>query len=475
VWWVAVCVFLFFVASAARADAIEYYYDGDFTLTVTPEQTAQTSLEIPSSLGCPSPFFPYFFLEFQGVVDGTAQTIFTFATTSGSLPHTFEQNVGLPAGDYYWVYLHCATLNSSGEVDWPGGDISLINPINASGTTAYTVPFTIGASVAGGFSNLDGAGSGNVSGLYRPNAGTTYNTQFDWTADRDYEACDVTAKFGTAGNPFGRGSWTSVLTVTNSVSSDVGTATFGAADGDAYTLNETLDTCVEIPSGSVTTFTFAATGGAAPPRGTELYLTAATGTTREYQNGGLVSTFNNQTPNFAFGGAEVDPVISVLPYATSSSMFADTSDLCDHLGTTSTFSFLGTDFGIWFPTGGGVVDCVIDITRYLFVPSQTTLARLTDASTVLQSKAPFGYATIVASSTEAIFEDPGTSSTQVSLTIPAGTMNGHTTQTLALFNTQTVQDNVEPLISPIRAILAILLWAGFLFGLYEFAVHHQKP
>jgi len=458
------------------------FSDGAFNLTVTPQNSALVTYTIPGPVGCPDPSNPNFFLELQGNVfqnNGlqSAQTVFTFATTSASLPHTFEQNLSLPAGDYYWVYLHCASLNLAGEVDWPGGNIALVPPINASGTTQYAIPFTI----AGGGPTALYSSFGNgdkyalTSGYYTGRNGAGVHNAvwtFTPTTNQTFDAIKLYVQ------ELGATTWSTTLTV-NVDGSDVasGSLSENNLSGSAEYIEIPLSGEVAVEAGQLITFTFSGPTGAGDRGFWEQIV---------FQDDPSTGSFTDchgacDPPDGQMGfellsdNPSVEDTITVLPYATSSAAFQDTASLCDHLGATSTFSFLGTDFGFWFPTGGGVVDCVIDITRYLFVPGQTTLGRLSDARTVLQSKAPFGYASVVASSTEAIFEDPGTSSTQVSLTIPAGTMNNHTTQTLALFNTATVQANVEPLISPIRVVLSILLWAGFLFALYEFAVHHQKP
>lgn len=159
--------------------------------------------------------------------------------------------------------------------------------------------------------------------------------------------------------------------------------------------------------------------------------------------------------------------------ATSTSFFSDlysssTQALCDEFGSAfQSFSIGGF--------GGALADCVVDIVRYLFVPNQTALGAFKTSADALASRAPFGYASQIASSTRAIFIEQSTSSTEVGMLIPPRPYTSSTTTTLAFFNTATVQQNVEPLISPIRAVVSVLLWFAFFVGLYEFAVHHARP
>jgi len=487
------------------------FSDGAFSLSVTEVNTAQVSFTIPSSEGCPDRLAPSFFLEFQGFTGGSAQTIYTFATTTGSLPHTFNQEVGLPEGSYYWIVLHCAASAGDGTVQWPGGVGTFVDPIathGATGTVQYAIPITIGAPVPSSAgttypTNTQGAGSpspnpntpqmGAAPNYFGYTIGSTSGDSNQWIRFTGITPETVTnatlETYCIESHPeVGRDTQLAIFegkrVINASASwnkydgSNLWQTAGGTGVNDRYSsflfegdatdpsLNcNSTPQLVDIPLDPALVEAAIADG--------ELTLHV------EADHPDTYIAFKNASTtliiNSSPGTAAADPTISVLPYATSTSIFGDTTVLCDHLGTTSTFSFVGVDFGYWFPTGGGVVDCTVDIARYLFVPTQTTVNRLGIALTSISGKAPFGYASQIASSTTAIFADSGTSSTQVYLTIPAGDMNGHATQTMNLFNTATIEEKAGPLIDPIRTTLSILLWMGFLFGLYEFAVHHQKP
>lgn len=187
----------------------------------------------------------------------------------------------------------------------------------------------------------------------------------------------------------------------------------------------------------------------------------------------MIGTGSNA--NF-YGQQLYDGPISILDTLTASS-----TSLYSNLYTSSTGP-LCNEFGSAWVTngiggfGGALVDCIVDIAKYLFYPNRESLANFKVGAGVLGSRAPFGYAGQFASATRAIFSDTSSnSSTVVSLVIPAGPYNSNATQTMTLFDTGTIKTKVEPLISPIRATLGTLLWFAFLAALYEWAVHHARP
>jgi len=156
---------------------------------------------------------------------------------------------------------------------------------------------------------------------------------------------------------------------------------------------------------------------------------------------------------------------------TGSTMFASSTSLCDHIGTTTTI----LSIPIWYPTGGGLLDCVTDVAGWLFIPDPTVLSSYTGAYNQLLARAPFGYAVQVASSTQAIFTEQASSSTSVYFLIPPRAYTSSTTTTMPLFDTATLEEKAGPLISPLRSILGVLVWLSFLLALYEFAVHFARP
>jgi len=506
-WWMPV-VFLLLCPNVVHA----YWSDGIYGFTPTGAQSADVSYFMPIDDGTGTSEFDrtgcsagirqdgtlggnslYTYLHYYVTDDQTHTGI---VTESGYVV-SFPLPVGVASSTYEWTFEGLpgpAFIDGSGMIcttpedppyQWPFQQATMIQNVELMETT-------IANDIFSNFDEAAGAGGANV---YRLGSGASRSTRWTWDSATAGEFCAVRFMAGlypgSTGNTF-----SSLFTVSvNSTPVASSTITQAPFTGEYPTFEQIemeLNQCVTLQNGDLVDFGWDnANSGSGFPRGMLMKKTTDTTSGTWWDINVQTSTESEQVDQMMFelgpvggGGAQASnylgqqtfdgPIFLLDPdMATTTSFFTDTygsEGLCDTLMATS--SFLGITYS--YPTGSGISDCVTDIFRYLFFPSGAALMEFKQSAEFLGSRSPFGYASQVASGTRAIFDEQASSSTTVTLQIPPRAYTSSTTTTMPLFDTAEWQENAEPLIAPIRLVLAVLLWMAFGFALYEWAVHHAK-
>lgn len=469
----------FFLCFTWVHPVLAFFYDDasslEYNADVTSTGQLTISVHVPDTAGCPPTLLPFF-----GISVSTVSSTYYGVPTVWSTSTTYSNEFSIPNGKYTSVDLHCLALNpfASGtsfedKFNWPGTEANLLtgSPI-----------FTVAAAGATPLTTLtiDDYGVGyqaDPTSAYYPNGFTGFDGGNEFATWLHFNAAypigTATLHISAQGGSYGS---TDVNVYAGKRTGLTHSATWNTYDGSngwqdvggkgdndrdqtvagSFTVNAgggTYDVDLNLPSGS-----------------TVLYLQASN------LSGSHRVSWDFSGAYLEYGSSSLTPgLTSDFIFATSTGTYTSSTTMCDHIGTTSTWSIVGIPVSYWFPTGGGVVDCITDIARYLFVPGDQSRQRFASAASALSSRAPFGYASQIASSTLAALDSESSSSTNVNMTIPADAYNGYATQTLALFSTGDIETKVEPLISPIRTVLGVFLWFSFGLALYEFAIHHQKP
>lgn len=524
-WWLLMlpASWAFFVLFLFPTNAHAYWSDGVFGYTATGDQSADVNYEMPEDdgtstsafdrSGCSAGVRPdgtqggnslYTYLHYYITEDGThtGALIESGYVVSQPLPvgpttTTYSWSLaGLPAPAFIdGAGMICATPEDP-PYQWPNQQATMISNVELQNTVEPN-GVDLNSSACGG-GDVSTANTAQCNGSYSYIRGSSLSTAHTWlrfTAsstlptitsasisltcwDRIIGQTGITGYSGrrliTSAATWNRWDGASFWTTPGGtdtaqdryVTSTYTGSPFGVTACDGSTTETiTLDPSeITVISPTELVFHF-------EPSAANSYLAIGADATLHINGGAGTSTPPNYFALQTFDGPIVvlDPLV-----ATSTSFFSDAlgaEAICDRLMATS--SFLGITYS--YPTGSGIPDCITDVFRYLFYPTGASLETFKNSSSFIASRAPFGYASQVASGTRAIFDPVSSSSTTVTFLIPPRAYTSSSTTTLQMFDTGEWQEKAEPLLAPIRLVLSVLLWMGFCFALYEWAIHHAKP
>lgn len=119
-------------------------------------------------------------------------------------------------------------------------------------------------------------------------------------------------------------------------------------------------------------------------------------------------------------------------------------------------------------------DLLTNASRYLFVPSEQSIATLTIKTDTLKTKVPYGWIAQVSSTWSGLYnENATTSDADFNFIIPA-TGDSETTTTVKIFNPQEVRDAIptEPL-EALKSVMRVVIWFFFFWFIYHLAFGHE--
>lgn len=122
----------------------------------------------------------------------------------------------------------------------------------------------------------------------------------------------------------------------------------------------------------------------------------------------------------------------------------------------------------WFALG----NILRDVISCLFYPTDDVNNILNSAKTDLLSRAPFAYVSSVSSTLA--FSNQNTTTTDFSLSLAPSIATAGATTTIDLWNWETIHQRVGNLLDPLKTILAVTMWAGFVIALYYLGLEELR-